>query len=74
MLCAWYLTLPIDTIVGIDTNGQACLGSAVKRDPDALPPRNIIEAFANVLYHTATSVGHGDSIFAIKIGIITGML
>ena len=47
------------------------LGQAVRRDPDALPPRNALERTVNWMYHIAKAIGGGNVLFALKAGILT---
>jgi hypothetical protein len=49
------------------------LGLPEKRDPDALPPRNALELIMNTVYHALNSVTAGNSLFAIKAGLISGL-
>jgi hypothetical protein len=48
------------------------IGAAQRRDPDALPPRNLIEAAMNVIYHCFSGLSRGNQLFAIMAGIFTG--
>ena len=47
------------------------LGKAVRRDPDALPPRNALEKTMNWMYHMAKGMGGGNVLYALKAGILT---
>ncbi|KAJ2912099.1 hypothetical protein MD484_g8319, partial [Candolleomyces efflorescens] len=47
------------------------LGLPEKRDPDALPPRNALEHVLNTVYHALNSVTAGNSLFAVKAGLIS---
>lgn len=58
-------------IPGLDPTSLTDLGQAVRRDPDALPPRNALERTMNWLYHIATEIGGGNALFALKAGILT---
>jgi hypothetical protein len=48
------------------------LGKAVKRDPDALPPKNALETAMNWIYRAAISIGGGNVLYALKAGALTG--
>lgn len=48
------------------------LGSATRRDPDALPPRNALEWFMNLIYVGICGLSKGDALFALKAGLLTG--
>ena len=48
------------------------LGKAVKRDPDALAPRNGLEMAMNWIYRAVVSIGGGNLLFALKAGVLTG--
>jgi hypothetical protein len=48
------------------------LGKAVKRDPDALAPRNGFEMAMNWIYRAAVGIGGGNMLFALKAGALTG--
>jgi len=61
-----------DVIQGLSPEVMEDLGMPRRRDPDALPPRNALESFMNVLYHAVFSFGSGNSLFAVKAGIFTG--
>ena len=66
-LTQWFL----DAIPGLDPTSLADLGQAVRRDPDALPPRNTLEKSMNCIYHIVKEMGGGNSLFALKAGILT---
>lgn len=63
--------LYVDIIPGLDPTSLPDLGDAVKRDPDALPPRNVMEKTVNWVYQTAKGAGGGNALFALKAGILT---
>ncbi|KAI9457691.1 hypothetical protein HD554DRAFT_2141770, partial [Boletus coccyginus] len=63
-----------DTIPGLDPTPPPDLGQAVRRDPDALPPRNALEKTMNWMYHIANGIGGGNALFALKAGILTILL
>lgn len=56
-----------------DTEGDPDLGETKARDPDALPPSNMFEYIMFLLYKGFASIGGGNSLFAIKAGLLTGM-
>jgi hypothetical protein len=47
------------------------LGTAQRRDPDALPPGNPFEVIMSILYHSFRGLSQGNQLFAIKAGILT---
>ncbi len=51
---------------------EADLGMTSRRDPDALPPSNRFEAIMYWVHHSITSLGGGNSVFALKAGLLTG--
>ncbi|KAF8550186.1 hypothetical protein OG21DRAFT_1469052 [Imleria badia] len=63
-----------DVIPGLDPTSLTDLGQAVRRDPDALPPRNLLEKTANWVYHTVKNIGGGNALFALKAGMLTILL
>ncbi|KAI6026427.1 hypothetical protein BKA83DRAFT_4243292 [Pisolithus microcarpus] len=63
-----------ETIPGLDPSGMTDLGQAVRRDPDALPPRNTSEAIMGHLYRMVTGLGGGNALFAIKGGVLSVIL
>ncbi|KAF9237247.1 hypothetical protein BU15DRAFT_88826 [Melanogaster broomeanus] len=63
-----------EMIPGLDPSTMADLGQAVRRDPDALPPRNALESVMNWLYQTITGIGGGNALFALKAGALTIIL
>ncbi|KAH7888067.1 hypothetical protein F5I97DRAFT_1806524 [Phlebopus sp. FC_14] len=63
-----------DMIPGIDPQTMMDLGRAVRRDPDALPPRNILETVMNCLYRMVVGVGGGNMLYATKAGVLTVIL
>jgi hypothetical protein len=42
------------------------------RDPDALPPRNLFEWVMSHTFQAVSSLGQGNTLYAIKAGILTG--
>ncbi|KAF8123857.1 hypothetical protein EV363DRAFT_1587054 [Boletus edulis] len=63
-----------DTILGLDQTSLTDLGQAVRRDPDALPPRNVLEKTVNWAYYTAKGIGGGNALYALKAGVLTILL
>ncbi|KIJ63943.1 hypothetical protein HYDPIDRAFT_112430 [Hydnomerulius pinastri MD-312] len=63
-----------EMIPGIDPALMADLGQAVRRDPDALPPRNTLESVMNWLHRAVKGIGGGNALFAIKAGALTIIL
>ncbi|KAJ6463830.1 hypothetical protein C8R47DRAFT_1156945 [Mycena vitilis] len=47
------------------------LGTARRRDPDALPPRNRFEWTMSFLYRAFMQLGRGNTLFAIKAATLT---
>jgi len=45
-----------------------------RRDPDVLPPRNLVERVAGTVYRALVSLGSGNVVFALKAGIFTVLL
>lgn len=62
----------IDLIQGLEPTVMNDLGMPRRRDPDALPPNNIVERALNIIYHGAFSLGGGNMLFAVKAGLLTG--
>lgn len=58
-------------IPGLDRTSLTDLGQAVRRDPDALPPRNALEKTVNWMYHRTKEIGGGNALYALKAGILT---
>ncbi|KAG2130867.1 hypothetical protein DEU56DRAFT_981991 [Suillus clintonianus] len=63
-----------EMIPGIDPAWMTDLGKAVKRDPDALPPGNVLEIAMNWIYRAAIGIGGGNVLFALKAGALTVIL
>ena len=51
---------------------EADLGMAKRRDPDALPPSNTFELVMYCLHDMLGALASGNSVFAIKAGLLTG--
>lgn len=50
------------------------LGQVGRRDPDALPPQNVAEWIMYWVYMGVTSLSKGNCLYALKAGLLTGML
>jgi hypothetical protein len=72
-LFPWF-TKPTDTdiIQGVEPEWRDDLGTPKRRDPDALPPRNVLELMMNYIYKTAVAMRGGNTLFAIKAATLTG--
>jgi len=64
---AWIL----DVIQGMQREWREDLGHARGRDPDALPPKNAFEWVMNALYRGCSEFAQGNSLYAIKAGVLT---
>ncbi|EPQ61261.1 hypothetical protein GLOTRDRAFT_54150 [Gloeophyllum trabeum ATCC 11539] len=63
-----------DVIQGMQPEWVQDLGEPVRRDPDAMPPRNMFEVVATQLYQIAGALGRGNSLYAFKAGVLTVIL
>ncbi|KAL1742869.1 hypothetical protein HDZ31DRAFT_42289 [Schizophyllum fasciatum] len=63
-----------DVVQGLAPSVEEDLGLAIKRDPDVLPPANGFEWAMNHIYKAFVALGGGNSIFAIKAGILSVLL
>ncbi|KAG1767104.1 hypothetical protein EDD22DRAFT_876477 [Suillus occidentalis] len=72
-LFTWASWEPTETIDN-DDDEDPDLGKAVKRDPDALPPKNALETAMNWIYRAAISIGGGNVLYALKAGALTVIL
>ena len=61
-----------DVIQGVEPEWLDDLGTPRRRDPDALPPRNVFESMMNHLYKTTVAMRGGNTLFAIKAAVLTG--
>lgn len=61
-----------DAVIGIDPDSPYALDVAQRRDPDALPPSNVVEVIGNLAYHAAHLFTRGNVQFALKGGIFAG--
>ena len=48
------------------------IGMPTRRDPDALPPGDLLEAIGGLIYYILSGLGKGNAVFAIKAGVLTG--
>lgn len=63
-----------ETIQGVKPSAaeeEDALGQARHRDPDALPPKNVLEWCMYHLYLGLTGLGRGNMLFSIKAGIFS---
>jgi hypothetical protein len=60
-----------DVIQGMQMEWREDLGHTGMRDPDALPPKNAFEWIMNALYRTGLELVQGNSLYAIKAGLLT---
>lgn len=60
-----------DVIQGMQREWGEDLGHAKRRDPDAMPPKNAFEWIMNALYRACTELTQGNSLYAIKAGVLT---
>ncbi|TDL16038.1 hypothetical protein BD410DRAFT_731828 [Rickenella mellea] len=63
-----------DMIPGIDLDVSEELGAARRRDPDALPPRHRLQAIGILMHYFIVGLGRGNTVFAIKAGVLTALL
>ena len=61
-----------DVIQGIQPEWDADLGMTGRRDPDALPPSNAFQVVMHWIHDLVTSLGRGNTLFALKAGLLTG--
>jgi hypothetical protein len=61
----------LDVIQGMQKEWREDLGHAKMRDPDALPPKNGFEWVMNALYRGCSELIQGNSLYAIKAGVLT---
>ncbi|KAF9483730.1 hypothetical protein BDN70DRAFT_956980 [Pholiota conissans] len=62
-----------DVIQGLRVN-HADLGLPRRRDPDALPPRNLFESAMALVHRFVVGLGGGNAIFSLKAGALTVIL
>lgn len=63
-----------DKIQGLDPYIEQDLGLPRRRDPDALPPRNIFEQAISAVYYSLTGLEGENVLFAVKAGVLTVLL
>ncbi|KAI0641257.1 hypothetical protein C8Q79DRAFT_919931 [Trametes meyenii] len=63
-----------DIIQGIQPEWNEDLGMTRRRDPDALPPTNAFQSVMHWVYELATALGRGNSLFALKAGLLSVIL
>ncbi|PAV21583.1 hypothetical protein PNOK_0154000 [Pyrrhoderma noxium] len=63
-----------DIIQGIDPEKQHLLDVPQRRDPDALPPGNILEAIGSLFHHSAAGLTRGNAVFGFKAGVVSVLL
>ncbi|KAF7322544.1 hypothetical protein HMN09_00032900 [Mycena chlorophos] len=65
-----------DKIIGVpeEIEHENDLWTAKKRDPDALPPRNNLEWVMNRIYRLFSELGTGNTLYALKGGILTVLM
>ena len=61
----------LDVIQGMQKEWREDLGYARGRDPDAMPPKNAFEWVMNALYRGCSEFAQGNSLYAIKAGVLT---
>jgi len=64
-------TLFLDVIQGMQKEWKEDLDHPKMRDPDALPPKNAFEWVMNALYRGISELVQGNSLYAIKAGVLT---
>ena len=68
LILRWF----VDIIQGIDPEKPTLLEKPERRDPDALPPGNGLEALGNIVYHAVSALGRGNAVFGLKAGLLSG--
>lgn len=61
----------IDVIRGLNPEESADLGIPQRRNPDALPPSNIVEQIFSWLYLCFSTLLSGNTLFALKAGVLS---
>ena len=59
-------------IQGIDPYPKEQLGKPGNRNPDALPPSNLVETIGSWIHQAGAGLGRGNAVFGIKAGIFSG--
>ena len=62
---------PTDIIQGIDPEKQHLLDVPQRRDPDALPPGNILEVIGSLFHRSAAGLTRGNAVFGFKAGVVS---
>ena len=60
-----------DTIQGLEPEVLDDLDMPSKRDPDALPPKNVFEWVMSHLYLLVAGIGGGNALYSVKAGVLT---
>ncbi|KZT00914.1 uncharacterized protein LAESUDRAFT_523085 [Laetiporus sulphureus 93-53] len=63
-----------ERIPGIEPEWEEDLGMASRRNPDALPPRNLFEQVMSWIHDLIQALAGGNSLFALKAGLLTIIL
>ncbi|KAF9813949.1 hypothetical protein IEO21_05385 [Rhodonia placenta] len=63
-----------DVIPGIQAEWEEDLGMASRRNPDALPPRNLFEKVMASVHDLLAALSGGNALFALKAGTLTIIL
>lgn len=61
-----------DIIQGVKPEWIEDLGLPRRRDPDALPPRNLFESLLSHIYKGTVAMRGGNTLFALKAAVLTG--
>jgi hypothetical protein len=73
-ICVAHLFISPDVVQGVEPEWEENmdpLGRTTRRDPDALPPRNMFELILNFVYLELAALGRGNALFAVKAGALT---
>lgn len=62
-----------DIVQGFESQDVPDLGETGRRDPDALPPQNAFQLVMNWVHRGISELAGGNSLFALKAGILTSM-
>ena len=68
--CVAYLFIQKKDVIPGRVNPKE-LGETEVRDPDALPPRNTLEAIGTNVHSFFKGIGGGNVVYAIKAGVMT---
>ncbi|KAL4245332.1 hypothetical protein ABKN59_008325 [Abortiporus biennis] len=65
-----------DIVQGLEPDSEWAgdLGTPVRRDPDALPPKNFFQLVMYWIYWAISSLASGNTLFALKAGVLTILL